>query len=342
MSIHEHFDLLGLKADRTLHMLLAIPPNFYAIAFGLVGLARVWHLAGNLYRLSAAIGDALFLVAALVSLLFFAALVIKLVLVPKTVLADLTDPAIGPFFSLLPITGMLLAVSLEPYAFAAARVLFLVFIVAMVLLGGWYTGQWIVTALDADKFGPAFFLPTVAGGLLGADCAASFGLTGLGWLSFGMGMLAWLMLGPIILTRLFFRPGLPAALIPTLAIVIVPSVIAGNAYFVLTNGRIDLLADVLAGYTVLMALVQVRLVPLYLKLKFSPGFWAFTFSYAATAAYTLRWIHLEPFAGAATLGYVVLAAITVFIGAIALRSLVALWQGKFLPATPEGARSQEA
>jgi len=56
---------------------------------------------------------------------------------------------------------------------------------------------------------------------------------------------------------------------------------------------------------------------------------AFTFSYAATAAYALRWIHLTQFAGAAMLAYVVLAAITLFIGAIALRSLVALWQGKF-------------
>ncbi len=332
MSVHEQFDIIGLKAGGTLHTWLAIPPNFYAIAFGLVGLARVWHLAGSLYGLPAGIGDALFLVAALVFLLFFAVLVIKLVLAPKTVLADLADAAIGPMFSLLPITGMLLAVGLEPYAFDAARVLFLVFFVATVLLGGWYTGQWIVAALDAGNFGPAYFLPTVAGGILGADSAASFGLTGLGWLSFGIGMISWLMLGPIILNRLYFRPGLPAALIPPLAIIIVPSVIAGNAYFVLTGGRIDLLAYVLAGYAVLMALVQLSLLPLYLKLKFSSGFWAFTFSYAATAAYALRWIRLNQFAGAAMLGYVVLAAITLFIGAIALRSLVALWQGKFLPA----------
>jgi len=206
-----------------------------------------------------------------------------------------------------------------------------VFFVATVLLGGWYTGQWIVAALDTDKFGPAYFLPTVAGGILGADSAASFGLIGLGWMSFGIGMIAWLMLGPIILNRLYFRPGLPAALIPMLAIVIVPSVIAGNAYFVLTGGRIDLLTYVLAGYTVLMTLVQLRLVPLYFKLTFSPGVWAFTFSYAATAAYALHWIHLEQFAGAAMLGYLMLAAITLFIGGIALRSLVALWQGKFLP-----------
>jgi len=65
-----------------------------------------------------------------------------------------------------------------------------------------------------------------------ADSAASFGLTGLGWLSFGIGMISWLMLGPIILNRLY------SALVfrgtyTTLAILIVPSVIAGNAYFVL-------------------------------------------------------------------------------------------------------------
>ncbi|HEX6480238.1 MAG TPA: hypothetical protein VF043_15480 [Ktedonobacteraceae bacterium] len=332
MSVYEQFNMIGLKADRVLHTRLPIPPSFYSIAFGLVGLARVWHLAGSLYGLSAEIGDALFLAAAVVFLLFFAALAIKLVLAPKTVLADLTDPAIGPFFSLLPITGMLLAVGLEPYALDAARALFLVFFIAMLLLGGWYTGQWIVTVLDTDTFNPGYFLPTVAGGLLGADSAASFGLTGLGWMSFGMGMISWLILGPIILNRLYFRPALPVALMPTLAIVIVPSVIAGNAYFVLTAGRIDLLADVLAGYTVLMALVQLRLLPLYLTLKFSPGWWAFTFSYAATAAYALRWIHLERFAGATMLGYVLLAAITLFIAGIALRSLVAFLQGKFLPA----------
>src|SRR6266536_2563812 len=189
MSVHEPFDMRGAKADRTLHTLLAIPPNFYAIAFGLVGLARVWRLARSLYGLPAGIGDALFLVAAVVFLLFFVALVVKLVLAPKAVLADLTDSAIGPVFSLLPITGMLLAAGLEPYAFDAARVLFLVFFVATVLLGGWYTGQWIVAALNTDQFAPANFLLTVYGGILGADGAASFGLIGLGWKSFGIGMI---------------------------------------------------------------------------------------------------------------------------------------------------------
>jgi tellurite resistance protein len=334
MASHAQFDELRERpeAESLLHTLLAIPPTFYSIPFGLVGLARVWHLASTYYGLSAGIGNALFLAAAVVFLAFVAVLVIKLLLAPQTVLAELTDSAVGPFFSLLPITGMLLAVGLEPYALEGARILFLVFFVATVLVGGWYMGQWIINTLDADTFGPGYFLPTVAGGILGADSAASFGLTGLGWMSFGLGIIACLMLGPIILNRLYLRRGFPARLVPTLAIIIVPSVIAGNAYFVLTGGRIDPVAYVLAGYTVLMTLVQVRLLTLYLTLKFSVGLWAFTFSYAATASYALRWMHLEHFAGATLLGYVVLAAISVFIGGILLRSLVALWQDTLLPA----------
>ncbi|GCE28781.1 dicarboxylate transporter/tellurite-resistance protein TehA [Dictyobacter alpinus] len=332
MPFHEQVDMHTERSEvDSMHTLLAIPPNFYSIPFGLVGLARGWRLASNFYGLPVWIGNALFLLAAVIFLLFLVLLIIKLLIAPKMVLADLTNSAVGPFFSLLPIIGMLLAVGLAPYALSGARVLFLVFFVATVLIGGWYTGQWIIAALDADKFGPGYFLPTVAGGILGADSAASFGLTGLAWISFGLGIISWLMLSPIILNRLYLRPNFPAALIPTLAIVIVPSVIAGNAYFTLTGNRVDPVAYILAGYTVLMALVQLRLLTLYLKLPFSPGLWSFTFSYAATAAYALRWLHLQHFAGATLLGYIVLAAITLFIGGILLRSLIALGQGTFLP-----------
>src|SRR6266700_797672 len=52
MPVREQVDtrLDGRKVDRRLHTLLEIPPNFYAIAFGLVGLARVWLLAAPDYR----------------------------------------------------------------------------------------------------------------------------------------------------------------------------------------------------------------------------------------------------------------------------------------------------
>jgi tellurite resistance protein len=129
------------------------------------------------------------------------------------------------------------------------------------------------------------------------------------------------------------RPGLPEGLVPTLAIEMAPPAVAGNAYFTLTAGRIDLFAYVLAGYAVLMVLVQARLAPLYWKTPFAPSFWAFSFSYAAVASDAMRWIAFEHTIGGPVLGYALLAAITLLIGGIALRTLIALRQGTFLPAS---------
>jgi len=323
----------GVRNVATPPRLLAIPLNFFAITMGLAGLAGVWRLAGDLSHLPAWIGDALYVVTAGVFLLLIVAFAMKLVLTPKAVMAELTHPVLGPFCSLLPMSGMLLALGLQPYASRVALVLFLVFFIATVLLGGWMTGQWIVAKLDAETFHPGDFLPTVAGALVGADGAGHFGLIGLGWMSFGIGMMCWVVFGSIMLNRLFFRADLPPGLVPTLAIEMAPPVVAGNAYFTLTSGRMDSVAYVLAGYAVLMVLVQVRLVPLYVKTLFAPSFWALTFAYAAVASDAMRWITVEHPSGAIVLGSVLLAAITFLIAGMALRSLIALRQGTFLPAS---------
>ncbi len=323
----------GVRNVATPPRLLAIPLNFFAITMGLAGLAGVWRLAGDLSHLPAWIGDALYVVTAGVFLLLIVAFAMKLLLTPKAVMAELTHPVLGPFCSLLPMSGMLLALGLQPYASRVALVLFLVFFIATVLLGGWMTGQWIVAKLDAETFHPGDFLPTVAGALVGADGAGHFGLIGLGWMSFGIGMMCWVVFGSIMLNRLFFRADLPPGLVPTLAIEMAPPVVAGNAYFTLMSGRIDIVAYVLAGYAVLMVLVQVRLVPLYVKTLFAPSFWALTFAYAAVASDAMRWITVEHPSGAIVLGSVLLAAITFLIAGMALRSLIALRQGTFLPAS---------
>jgi tellurite resistance protein TehA-like permease len=46
----------------------------------------------------------------------------------------------------------------------------------------------------------------------------------------------------------------------------------------------SMIAFVLGGYAVLMVLAQLRLSLVYSRLSFSPGFWAFTFSYSAVVA----------------------------------------------------------
>jgi tellurite resistance protein len=250
------------------------------------------------------------------------------------VLADLRDPLLGAFVPAAAITAMILGSALAaatPAAFAAGRTLVVIFLAMTVAIGGWLTGQWIAGRLDQDSMHPGYFLPTVAGGLVGATAAAGVRLPAVAEASFGLGVGCWLLLGSPLWTRLFFRPMLPASLIPTLAIELAPPAVAGVAYFALTGGAINFTARALGGFCILMVLAQLRFVPLYAKLRFSPGFWAFTFSYAAVATDALLWITTERPPGATGYAIAVVTLITVFIVAIAARTVLAAISGQLMP-----------
>jgi len=334
MPTFEHIAMQQVKRSKphTLSSIfVAIPPGFFAISMGIVGLAAVWRWAALLYGWPIGMSNVLYLIAALVYIVLIIALVTRIVFATSTVRSELTHPSVAPFYSLFPISGMLLSFGLEPYAFDVARVFFIIFFVGTLLFGGWITGQWIVDESGTDAIHPGYFFPTVTGGLVGADGAGRFGFIQWGWMSFGIGMICWLVLSSIILNRFFMHMHLPVVFIPTLAIEIAPPAVAGDAYFTLTSQHIDIIAYILAGYTILMALVQLRLFPLYRTLPFSASFWSFAFPYAATASYLLRWMYIERMHGAAILCAVVVIVISLFIGGIALRSLIELRRGAFIP-----------
>jgi tellurite resistance protein len=309
-----------------------IPLNFFAMPFGLAGLAGSWLTLGAYGLVPRALGDALLVVAALVWLTVLAAY-LRYVLRDRRALArDLLDPVAGPFASLAVITPILLAAEgVFPYAPAAGRVLLDVFLVLTLLLGGWYTGQWIYGPLDLDKFHPGYFLPTVAGGLIAAAGAAGVGQQRLGEIMLGLGLVCWFVLGSIILGRMLFRTLPPDAALPTVAIELAPPTVGSLAYFALYGDRIDTIAALFGGYGLLMVLAQLRLLPAYLRLPFRPSTWAFTFSWAAVATVGMHWLNATRPAGYVVYQYVVLTLITALIGGIAVRTVLALGRGRLLP-----------
>lgn len=153
-------------------------------------------------------------------------------------------------------------------------------------------------------------------------------------MSFGIGIVCWLLLGSLVVNRLMLFELPPPGLLPTLAIEIAPPAVAGGAYFELHGTKPDMLAHGLAGYTVLMVIVQSRFAPIYLRQRFVPGFWSFTFSWCAVAALALRWLNLERPAGAAALADIATAAVSLLVAAIAARSLIAISEHTFLPPPP--------
>ncbi len=314
-----------------------IPPNVFGISFGLAGLAESWHATEPILRTPQAIPNALSILAAVIWSLVTVAYLAQ---GPRRALADLRDPVLSPFVPVATITGMLLAAALGQYEAGIGRVFVIVFLAITIAIGGWLTGQWIAGDVDPGSMHPGYFLPTVAGGMVGAFSAAQVHLHALAELSFGVGLICWLLLGSVLLNRLFFRSSLPAPLVPTLAIEIAPPVVAGVAYTALTGHTSGPFAFALAGYAVLMAIVQLRFLPLFVRQRFGLGFWAFTFSYAAAATDALEWVASRHPVGATVYATVTIASISALVLAIAIRTVVAVARGqlpKYAPSTPQGA-----
>jgi tellurite resistance protein len=309
-----------------------IPLNIFGMGFGIAGLATAWRIAVDQHLAPHEVSDILIGLAAvawLVSVLLY----LRYVLTTRSALnSDLRDMTVGPFASLALITPILLAADgIAPYSRSAAAAIIDVFIVGVVLLGGWFTGTWLQGGTELDRLHPGYFLPTVAGGLVASAGAAEVGQERLAEFMLGFGILCWVIVGSMILGRLIFRPALPDALAPTMAIEVAPAAVASLAYFFAHGPHITPFVTGLAGYGLLMVVAQVPLMSRYVRLKFSLATWAFTFSWAAVASTLLFWIDAEHVSGGKTLSYLDLAAISLLVTAIAVRTAVAISQGRLLP-----------
>jgi tellurite resistance protein len=309
-----------------------IPLNFFGIPFGLAGLAEVWTVAASQHSSPEVIPEIIWLVSAAAWLVVVGAYLRHLLDDRSAVEKDLLDPIAAPFAALALITPMLLAsAGLYPHVQTTGRTITDVFLGLTVLLGGWLTGQWIYRPLDLDKLHPGYFLPTVAGGLIGAAAAAAVGQQRLAEVMFGLGLICWIVLGSLILGRLLFRPMLPPALQPTLAIEVAPAAVASLAWFQIHGDRIDIVAALLAGYGALMVIAQLRLIPAYRQLPFMPSTWAFTFSWAAVASTAFIWLQVTHGPGYRIWQYLDLAVITLLIAGILARTVIAIGRRQLLP-----------
>jgi tellurite resistance protein len=272
--------------------------------------------------------DALDVLAAVLWLVLVGAYLVQ---GPRIILADLRDPVLSPFVSASAITAMILAAALAADAAAAGRVLVIVFLAATIAIGGWLTGQWMTGGIEPDSLHPGYLLPTAAGGLIGANAAAQVHLHALAEASFGIGVICWVLLSSMIMKRLFAGPALPSALVPTMAIELGVATVAGSAYFAVAGRTVSFLACALAGYAVLMAVVQVRLIPVYRRLSFTPGFWSFAFAYAAAASDALGWLAISRPPGTTGYAIVVITLLTGFVAWIAFRTVVLVVRGQLFP-----------
>ncbi len=312
---------------------LHLTANLFAVAFGLAGLAQAWSTATQLAGASDWPGNVLWIVAAVTWLVTLAAYLTN-VAAQRRWRTELSDPTFGPFTALIVIVPMLLGVRLAEQARGAGEVIFGCSAVLVVLVGAWITGDWIIGDGAIRLWHPGYYLPTAAGGLLAGGASADLGFTTLSRVLFGLGITSFAVLGPIISLRLYVVPSLPPPLLPTIAIELAPPVVAGSSWFAINGGKVDTAEAVLGGFSILMVLVQLRLIPLYRRAQFGPGFWAFSFPFAAAVTYGVHWLAAEHVRDGTALGYALVGILTAGYALLAARTITSLIHGAFLPRVP--------
>ena len=307
-----------------------LTPNVFGIAFGLGGLAQAWDAAARLVAAPAVVADVLWVVVALSWAAVLVAYV-RHVITHRRRGAELADPTFGPFLALAAIVAMMLGGALGEHDHTAGTAVWVVALLATIGIGGALNARWILGEGPIDFFHPGYLIPTVAAGYVASLTASGLGLHTAAEALFGYASLSWMPLGAVLLVRLFTGPALPVGLRPTLAILSAPGAVGNSAWFAINGGRIDAVAAGLAGYTVLMVVVQLGLVGAYRDVLFGAGWWAFSFSYAAVCGSAIHWLAVEHVTRQTLWTYGVLAVLTAFLAMLVVRSVVALRRGTFLP-----------
>ena len=310
-----------------------IRPTLFGISFGITGLAQAWGSATRLYGVPSAPSNVLLLIASAVWCAT-AVLYIDSVRRGGGLRAELSDPVFAPFIALMAIVPMLLGAALAGHARTWGVVVAVVSMAFTVGLGGLLFGQWIITGIAPTQWHPGYFLPTAAGGYLSALTASTLGYDDLAMAMFGYGTISWLALGFLPWERVLTGPRLPGPLIPSMAILVAPPVVAGLAWFAMNGGRVDGVALGLAGYSGLMVLVQIRLVPVFRSAPFGPGWWAFSFSYSAVGLDAIGWLAATRTPHGEAWTYLILVVLSAGVLVLVGRTLAAVRGGRFLPALP--------
>ncbi|OHV58936.1 hypothetical protein BCD48_05890 [Pseudofrankia sp. BMG5.36] len=240
-----------------------------------------------------------------------------------SLLNDLAHPHTSHLAAYIPAIGLLLLVHFGLYArqlatWACWALVIMLAGLAARTLAAWFTGD-----MPEEAINPGLLLPVVAGAFIAGIAFSSVGLYPVSMAAIGVGLFFWLVIGSVVMSRLIVGGPLPANRAPLLSVLVAPPATGGIAWMAAHPANYGTAIDAFAGVLVMMIVLQAMLLPVYLRLRFSGAFWAFTFPIAASTNFLLRRLPTPMPPGWEAIGWVLLVAATLAIGYIAIRTAVA-------------------
>ncbi|WP_295999920.1 SLAC1 anion channel family protein [Rugamonas sp.] len=307
-----------------------LPVALFGSVMGLCGLAVGWQLAHQLYGAPQWAGQ----LAGAVAVLAFIALAIGYGIKALTgfdaVRAEFHHPIAGNLFGTLLISVLLLPILIAPYGMALARGLWVVGAAGMTLFAWLIVNRWLHRRQNVAHATPAWIVPVV--GMLDVPLAVPAlqwpQVHGVMMLGLAVGLFFAIPLFTMVMSRLLFEEPLPAAMEPSLLIMLAPFSVGFSSY-VATMGQIDAFAQALYMLTLFMLAVLLgRLRHLRHCCPFRVSWWAVSFPLASAATAALR------YAGAAqnmvtdAIALALLAFATLVIVGLLIRTLTGIARGE--------------
>ncbi|MFS7187296.1 SLAC1 anion channel family protein [Serratia proteamaculans] len=308
-----------------------LPVALFGSVMGLAGLGQAWRMAHTQWGTPLWIAQIISGVAVIVFVLLVVAYAIKAATGFEHVKAEFTHPIAGALFGTPLISALLLPAILAEISMPLARTLWILGAIGMTVFAWLMAGRWIGIRQQRVHAVPAWIVPLV--GMLDIPLAVpALHFTepphALMVLGLSVGLFFAIPLFTIILSRLMFEEPMPAAMSPSLLIMLAPFAVGFSAY-VITVGHVDLFAEGLFALTLLLLTVLLsRLRDLRHCCPFRVSWWAVSFPLSAAAGAGLRYAAFAQAIWADAIAVALLALATTVIAALFIRTITGIVRGE--------------
>ena len=212
---------------------------------------------------------------------------------PRVFITDLRHPDQGFVLSYIPLVPLVLLAQIGARSHGI-RILDLAVVAAWAIATAALVADWITMPRERHLIHPGFSLPVIGGPFIACISLQANGWPGVAQGLFTLGVFFWVTFGTVIIGRLMTEERLSDSRFPTLAALMVPPATASVAWFLLNDNKATTVGAGLAAVLAMMTLVQLFVLPEYLRRPFTMSFWTFIFPLAAAANTVGHWAIAVP------------------------------------------------
>ena len=308
----------------------SLPIALFGSVMGLAGLSLAWRAAHGLFGVPTWIGDSIGWLAMLAFVAMAGAYGIKAWTAFDGVRAEFNHPIAGNMFGTPLISLLLLPIPLAGISLSLARATWAAGAIGMTVFAWFAVSRWMQGRQNPAHATPAWIVPVV--GMIDVPLALPSlqwpDLSGVMMFALAVGLFFAIPIFTMIFSRLIFQEPMPAALQPSLLIMVAPFAVGFSSYAI-TTGRIDDFAQAMYMLMLFMLAVLIgRLRNLPTACPFRLSWWAVSFPLSASAGAALR------YAGHARNGYadgiamLLLAIASIVILGLLVRTLLGMMRGE--------------